>query len=115
MVMTSVHSAKYKRLLRRLLAARLASGLTQAEVARRFHRPQSFVSKCESGERRIDALELGEFAEIYGRPLGYFVAETDEVPSGVGLLAERPAARRRTGGRTTPSRRRRRPRPRTAP
>jgi transcriptional regulator with XRE-family HTH domain len=94
MAMTSIHSAKYKRFLKRLLAARRASGLTQVEVARRFDRPQSFVSKCESGERRIDALELGEFAEIYGRPLGYFVAEADDATSGASLLAEGPAARR---------------------
>jgi transcriptional regulator with XRE-family HTH domain len=96
MAMTSVHSAKYKRLLRRLLAARHASGLTQVEVARRFHRPQSFVSKCESGERRIDALELGEFAEIYGKPLAYFFAEGEEAPSGASLAADGPPTRRRT-------------------
>ena len=35
--------------------------------------PQSFVSKCESEERRVDAVELLEFSQIYRRPLNYFV------------------------------------------
>jgi transcriptional regulator with XRE-family HTH domain len=85
--MSSVHSARYKRFLRRLRAARQEVGLTQADVAKAFGRPQSFVSKCESGERRVDVLELGEFAELYGRPLSFFVAETDK--------ADEPATRRR--------------------
>ena len=47
--------------------------LTQAEVARRLHRTQAFVSKCESGERRVDVVELEAFARLYGKPLGFFV------------------------------------------
>jgi transcriptional regulator with XRE-family HTH domain len=69
----STSSANYKRFLERLRDARVAAGLTQAEVAAALRRPQSFVSKCESGERRVDAVELAMFARIYGRELGYFV------------------------------------------
>jgi transcriptional regulator with XRE-family HTH domain len=47
-------SAAYRLFLRRLREARLAAGLTQVEVAAKLGRPQSFVSKCESGERRVD-------------------------------------------------------------
>lgn len=43
------------------------------EVAAKLHRPQSFVSKCESGERRVDVVELTEFARLYGKELSYFV------------------------------------------
>ena len=46
-------------LLRKL---RVNAGLTQAEVADRLKEPQSFVSKYESGERRLDLLELREVA-----------------------------------------------------
>jgi hypothetical protein len=35
--------------------------------------PQSFVSKCESGERRVDAVELQIFAKLYGKELSYFL------------------------------------------
>jgi transcriptional regulator with XRE-family HTH domain len=49
------------------------AGLTQNEVARSLRRPQSFVSKCESGERRIDVVELLKFARLYGKPLNFFV------------------------------------------
>jgi transcriptional regulator with XRE-family HTH domain len=71
--MGSIYSQRYKAFLVRLRAARKDAGLTQAEVARRLGRPQSFVSKCESGERRVDAVELAEFARLYGKPIAYFV------------------------------------------
>ena len=71
--MRSVHSARYKEFLRRLKAARLAAGLTQAEAARALGRPQSFLSKCESGERRLDVIELEELARVYRRPLKWFL------------------------------------------
>ena len=38
------------------------------EVARRLSRPQSFISKCESGERRVDFVELQYRAQIYKKP-----------------------------------------------
>jgi transcriptional regulator with XRE-family HTH domain len=71
--MSSVHSARYKRLLKRLKAARLEARLTQADVARKLGRPQSFISKCESGERRVDAVELAHLAELYKKTLNFFL------------------------------------------
>ena len=71
--MRSPYSARYKTFLRRLKEARLQAGLTQAEVAVLLRRPQSFVSKCESGERRIDVIELQDFAGLYRKPIGYFL------------------------------------------
>jgi len=58
--------------VQRLVQARLDSGLTQSAVARKLGKPQSYVSKCELGERRADFTELEAFAEIYGKPLDYF-------------------------------------------
>jgi transcriptional regulator with XRE-family HTH domain len=46
--------------------------MTQVEVARLLRRPQSFVSKSESGERRVDFIELRHFAKIYNKPLSFF-------------------------------------------
>ncbi len=73
--MTSIHSREYKAFLKKLRQARLDAGLTQAEVAARLRRPQSFVSKCETGERRVDAVELAELSTIYEKPVGYFVSD----------------------------------------
>ena len=71
--MRSVYTARYKDFLKRLRKARLAAGLTQAQVAASMGKPQSFVSKCEAGERRLDLVEVQEFARLYRRPLSYFL------------------------------------------
>lgn len=52
--------------------ARQEADLTQIEVACRLGRPQSFVSKCESGERRVNVVELVEFARLYCKWLDFF-------------------------------------------
>lgn len=54
----SSQSEIYRRLTSALRDARASQGLTQAEVARRLDKPQSFVAKYEQGERRIDVAEL---------------------------------------------------------
>jgi transcriptional regulator with XRE-family HTH domain len=67
------HSVRYRRLLQALRAARQDAGLTQVEVAKHFRSQASFVSKIESGERRIDVLELAELCRLYGIRLGTFL------------------------------------------
>ncbi|MFB3111004.1 MAG: helix-turn-helix domain-containing protein [Gemmatimonadales bacterium] len=71
--MSTVHSPRYRQFLKKLRAARLDAGLTQQEVARALRKPQSFVSKCESGERRVDVVELERFARLYGKRLEDFL------------------------------------------
>ena len=61
----SRYTQKYARMLRALREARLQAGLTQTDVAKRFGAHASFVSKCESGERRIDVIELAQFCQQY--------------------------------------------------
>jgi transcriptional regulator with XRE-family HTH domain len=65
-------SADYVRFARRLREAREDAGLSQAQAARRLGRGQSYVSKSESGERRVDVIELQAFAKLYGVPLSFF-------------------------------------------
>ena len=65
-------SPDYSAFLKRLRRARIAAGLSQTEVAGRLGKPQSFVSKCESGERRVDVVELTHFARIYGVAVTFF-------------------------------------------
>lgn len=74
----SVYVRQYRFLLKRLRQARLDTALTQAEVASRLGRTQSYVSKCESGERRVDAVELLRFAKAYRKPLFYFLKDSEE-------------------------------------
>jgi transcriptional regulator with XRE-family HTH domain len=56
----------YERFQSLLLEARKASGLSQQEVADRLGRPQTYVSKCELGTRRMDVVEFLEIAEVIG-------------------------------------------------
>lgn len=69
------HRPDYKRFLQRLQLARKEAGLTQVEVAKRLRRHQSWVSKKESGERRIDPVELCDLAKLYKRPIQFFLPE----------------------------------------
>ncbi len=59
-------SQNYLRFLRLLRDTRINAGLTQTETAKRLRRPQFFVAKCESGERRVDVIELAAFCRAYG-------------------------------------------------
>lgn len=56
-----------------LREARREVGLTLKDVAVELERPISFVSKCETGERRIDPIDLWRFAELYGRSVMDFL------------------------------------------
>lgn len=73
----SQHTRSYNRLLEALLQARKDAGLTQAEVAKKLGTYASFVSKCESGERRIDVIELAQFCRVYKRGLIEFLKGLD--------------------------------------
>jgi len=62
-----------QRFLALLRQMRLDAGLRQADLARKLRQPQSFVSKYESGERRIDVLELREVCKALGISLTEFM------------------------------------------
>ena len=68
----SVHTRNYRLFLELLIKARKDAGVTQEQLARRLNRPQSFVSKCENGERRLDAIELLQILQSIGiEPIGF--------------------------------------------
>lgn len=60
-------------LLRLLRQVRLEAGLRQVDLAKKLRQPQSFVSKYESGERRLDLLELRQVCNVVGTSLEEFV------------------------------------------
>ncbi len=70
----SIHSARYAVFLKVLRKARRDAGLTQAQLAREIGETQTFVSKCERGERRIDVIELRVFCKAFGVSLQQFVS-----------------------------------------
>ena len=65
--MGSLHSRRYREFLARLRQAREDAGLTQVEAAAKLKKPQSFISRCETGERRVDVLEFEDFVRLYGK------------------------------------------------
>jgi transcriptional regulator with XRE-family HTH domain len=69
----SRHSKQYARLLVALRQARESAGMTQVDAAKSFGKHASFISKCESGERRIDVVELAAFCRLYRVGLAAFL------------------------------------------
>ncbi len=71
--MKNIHTPEYRRMCEQLREARKVAALTQEKVAAHFGKPQSFVSKVETAERRIDPTELARFAKLYGKPFSFFL------------------------------------------
>jgi transcriptional regulator with XRE-family HTH domain len=63
---------------RRLAQIRVRRGLSQSEVARRLGRPQSWVSKIESGDRRLLMREAVDFGDCYAVSLNLFDGQGTE-------------------------------------
>ena len=77
----SIHSARYAVFLKILREVRIRAGLSQAQLAQKIGETQTFVSKCERGERRIDVVELGAFCQAFGLTLKQFVSALERAIS----------------------------------
>jgi transcriptional regulator with XRE-family HTH domain len=62
----TLRGAGHQRVIKALVNAREAAGMTQRELAAELNRPHSFVGRIEAGERRIDVIEFIEIARILG-------------------------------------------------
>ncbi|MCA9381349.1 helix-turn-helix transcriptional regulator [Candidatus Dojkabacteria bacterium] len=71
----TIYKPKYESVVRKLKEARLQSGMKQEAVADALGKYQSYVSKVESGDRRIDVIELLEFARLYKKNIQFFLEE----------------------------------------
>ncbi|MEK7572477.1 MAG: helix-turn-helix transcriptional regulator [Patescibacteria group bacterium] len=69
----SIYTNEYKNIVKKLRKARSEVGLMQVDVAKKLKKPQSYVSKIERGERRVDVAELSILAKIYKKSLDYFI------------------------------------------
>lgn len=76
--------------LREFRAARKLAGVTQVELAKHVGETQSFVSKCERGERRLDVVEVRTFCMAMGIPFLGFTTDLDKA-----LTTEPPLTKRR--------------------
>lgn len=68
---------KYEQVIKKLKKARKESGLKQQIVAEKLGRYQSYLSKVENGDRRIDIIELLELANVYGKDINWFLKKED--------------------------------------
>lgn len=73
----SIYTREYGLFLGLLRNAREEKGLTQNDVAEKLNQTQSFVSKVERGERRLDVVELRSFCAAIGTPFSEFIAEIE--------------------------------------
>ena len=69
----AIYTKDHKFTVEQLRHARLEAGLDQVEVAKLLRTTQSNLSKVESGQRRIDVVQLKKFAKIYKKPLDFFI------------------------------------------
>ncbi|MGH9359568.1 MAG: helix-turn-helix domain-containing protein [Terriglobia bacterium] len=79
---------RLRALLRQL---RVEAGLKQVDLAEKLKQSQSFVSKYESGERRLDLLELRGICAALGLPLAEFVRRFDELLNEARSKVSKPA------------------------
>ncbi len=69
----SIYSSHQQQLCELLKQIRLGAALQQEDLAQRLNKPQSFVSRYESGQRRLDILELRQICAVVGISLTEFV------------------------------------------
>lgn len=64
--MKTIYSDANKILLDWLSGKRLLLGITQQQLSEKLNKPQSFVSKYENGERRLDLIEIIDICNALG-------------------------------------------------
>lgn len=74
--MSRLDNNDYGRMIERLILARKLKNMTQVEVANLLERGQSYVSKVERCERRIDPIELWDFSVVYGFSVLWFLEKS---------------------------------------
>lgn len=74
----SIYTQQYGLFLATLRKARESAGLLQSELAARLNVDQPFVSKCESGQRRLDFIEVREWCAALGMTLNEFTTSFEE-------------------------------------
>ncbi|MCU4180862.1 helix-turn-helix domain-containing protein [Bosea sp. BH3] len=76
----SVHSERQQLIAKALADQRRARGLSQADVAKAFGRHQPFIANIESGERRVDLVELLVIADVIGLDIHALIEQLRTAP-----------------------------------
>lgn len=76
----SVHSERQKLIATTLAEQRRSKGISQAELAKAFGRHQPFIANIESGERRVDLVELLMIADVIGLDVHALIERLRAVP-----------------------------------
>lgn len=71
--LSSAMNSNYDALLERLVGALREANLTQQDLSTLMGRSHTFLSKCESGERSLDVMELHQLADVYKKPVNQFL------------------------------------------
>ena len=69
----AIYSKEHKYLVNQLKEARKKAGLDQIKAAKLLKTTQSYISKLESGQCRIDVIQLKEIAKVYKKKVNYFI------------------------------------------
>jgi len=69
----TIYTNDHKFIIEQLKKARIEAGFDQEKAAELLGKTQSFISKIEAGQRRIDVVQLKEFAKTYKKSLDYFI------------------------------------------
>jgi len=69
----TIYTKDHKFIIEQLKKARIEAGFDQEKAAEILGKTQSFISKIEAGQRRIDVVQLKEFAKTYKKSLDYFI------------------------------------------
>ena len=69
----TIWTKEYAKFIKKLKQARLKAGLRQIEVAKKLKRPQSYISRVESGGYRLDIVEVKRFAKVYGKKVNELI------------------------------------------
>ncbi|MBU1922643.1 MAG: helix-turn-helix transcriptional regulator [Candidatus Omnitrophica bacterium] len=68
----AIYTEHYRKLAKKLENSRKEANYTQGEAAKSLKKSQSYISKVEAGQQRIDIIELSLFAKLYKKPIDYF-------------------------------------------
>lgn len=71
----TIFSKEHQYIIAQLKKARFEAHLTQKEVASLLNKTQSYVSKMESGQRRLDIIQIKNIAKLYKKTLDYFITQ----------------------------------------
>jgi transcriptional regulator with XRE-family HTH domain len=83
--MKTIHSKRHKRLIELVTAERKQANIRQVQLAKNLKRSQTWIARLESGERRLDVIELIDLAEAIGFDAPALIAavqqsDSDQMP-----------------------------------